>query len=639
METIQEQEVMVVGSPECYGDNPALWEPSIPMHRVLPRSKNQEYPETLWQLIKPYAYKHRYAIALALLLNALPGFAIAFQTLIPRYLVDDVMRPANVSPVQRLQRLGMLMGIYLLAAFVVRMGAWFGSYKIFTSVREKIILELRVRLFRHINHLCLRFHGRHSSGELFTYVMGSPVMDISMFFHNAVINVPNSITTFLVSSVWILFWDWSLSLVLLFLVIATVLTMRYGSSRLQSLFQRYQAAETRIIGRVTDIFRGNRDVKIHAVEERMGETFRQNADQLRRQAYQRDVETHRVNMRAEALNYLCFVLLCAVGTWRYLDHHLSEGQLVAFLASYAALQLPLNCLFTVGTMHGQAQVSLKRLVNVLRTDTTTPDPAPEERRTLPATAAITLSRVSFAYTPGQPILRNINITIPFGQKVAFVGPSGSGKTTLAKLFLRLYDPDEGAIRIGDVDLRRVNTADVRRRFGVVPQDPYFFATTIRENLLLMRADASEADCRRVCELANAWEFIRELPQGLETPIGEGGTRLSGGQRQRLAIARALLHDPDFLLFDEATSALDVVSERLVKEALERLLVGRTAIFIAHRLSTVKNCDRVLVIERGQIVQDGTFRALSEWPGLFRKMVESDKFDLPVKNLIKPSGAF
>jgi ATP-binding cassette, subfamily B, bacterial MsbA len=465
------------------------------------------------------------------------------------------------------------------------------------------------------------------------------VMDISMFFHNAVINVPNSITTFLVSSIWILFWDWSLSVVLLFLVIATVLTMRYGSSRLQVLFQRYQAAETRIIGRVTDIFRGNRDVKIHAVEERMAAAFRQNADQLRTQAYQRDLETHRVNMRAEALNYLCFVVLCGVGIWRYLGHHLSEGQLVAFLASYAALQLPLNCLFTVGTMHGQAQVSLQRLVNVLKTDTTTPDPAPEERRRLPATPAITLSRVSFAYTPDQPILRNINVTIPFGQKVAFVGPSGSGKTTLAKLFLRLYDPDEGSVRIGDVDLRRVNTADVRRRFGVVPQDPYFFAATIRENLLLMRADASEADCRRVCELANAWEFIRELPQGLETPIGEGGTRLSGGQRQRLAIARALLHDPDFLLFDEATSALDVVSERLVKEALERVLVGRTAIFIAHRLSTIKNCDRVLVIERGQIVQDGTFRALSERPGLFRKMVESDKFDLPVKNLIKPSVSF
>ena len=205
------------------------------------------------------------------------------------------------------------MGIYLFSAFVLRMGAWFASYKIFTSVREKIILELRGRFFRHINDLCLRFHGRHSSGELFTYVMGSPISDISMFFHNVVINVPNSITTFLVSIIWIFFWDWSLSLVLLFLVVATVLSMRFSSGRLQSLIQRYQVAEARIIGRVTDIFRGNRDVKIHAVEERMAQAFDQSADQLRSQAYQRDVETHKINMRPEALNYH---MLCCFGCGR-----------------------------------------------------------------------------------------------------------------------------------------------------------------------------------------------------------------------------------------------------------------------------------------------------------------------------------
>jgi ABC-type multidrug transport system fused ATPase/permease subunit len=584
------------------------------------------HPENLWQFLRPYIYKHRRAIALALLLNALPGFAIAFQTLVPRYLVDDITRPNDIAPGERVQRLAILMGIYLFSAFVIRMAAWFASYKIFTSVREKIILELRGRFFRHINDLCLRFHGRHSSGELFTYVMGSPITDISMFFHNVVINVPNSITAFLVSIVWIFFWDWSLSLVLLFLVVATVLSMRLSSSRLQKLIQRYQTAEARIIGRVTDIFRGNRDVKIHAVEERMAQAFDQSADQLRGQAYQRDVETHKINMRPEALNYICFVVLAAVGTWRYLDHHLTEGQLVAFLASYAALQLPLNLLFAVGTMHSQAKASMTRLLSLLKTETTTPDPAPASRRDIPARAALALSGVTFAYIPGQPILKSVTLTIPFGQRIAFVGPSGSGKTTLAKLFLRLYDPEEGSVRVGDVDLRQANSTEVRRRFGVVPQDPYFFATTLRENLLIMRPDAKATDCQRVCELANAWEFIREWPDGLDTSIGEGGTRLSGGQRQRIAIARALLHNPDFMLFDEATSSLDVMCERSVNEALECVLHGRTAIFIAHRLSTVKTCDRILVIERGRVVQDGTFDDLSHCAGLFRTMVQTDKFE-------------
>ncbi len=164
-------------------------------------------------------------------------------------------------------------------------------------------------------------------------------------------------------------------------------------------------------------------------------------------------------------------------------------------------------------------------------------------------------------------------------------------------------------------------------FGVVPQDPYFFYTSIRENLLVMNANATDAELQRVCELANAWEFIERMPQGLDTLIGEGGARLSGGQRQRLAIARALLHNPRYLVFDEATSALDTVSERLVQNALTRILADgqRTAIFIAHRLSTIKNCNRVLVIDRGRIIQDGDFNELWAAPGLFQQMVESDRF--------------
>jgi ABC-type multidrug transport system fused ATPase/permease subunit len=236
---------------------------------------------------------------------------------------------------------------------------------------------------------------------------------------------------------------------------------------------------------------------------------------------------------------------------------------------------------------------------------------------------LVIKNLSFAYTD-QPVLRNINLHIRFGQRVALVGPSGVGKSTLAKLLLRLYDPDVGSVSMGGVDLRACRGAAVRRRYGVVPQDPYFFHASIRHNLAIVHP-ADETPMCEACELANAWEFIRTLPQQLDTVIGEGGCRLSAGQRQRLAIARALLHEPEYFIFDEATSALDTLSEGLVQEALGRVLVGRTAIFIAHRLSTIKDCDRIVVLEDHTIVQDGPFEELRAVPGLFRRMVEQDRF--------------
>ncbi len=582
---------------------------------------------SVWGLVREHAWNHRGALLLAIVLNAIPGFGVAVQTLAPKYLIDSVLVPADLTPGSRLFRLGLLLAVYLVAALLFRMAAWYASYKVWTRVREQITMELRSRFFQHINQLCLRFHGRHSSGELFTYVMGSPLGEISSFYHNIVMNVPNALSAFVFSVFLIGLWDWSLTLVLLVLVISTVLAMRDGSTRLQRLHEDFQSVETRIIGRLTDIFRGNRDVKMYAIEDRMNAAFEQNADLLRAKACDRDLQMHRVNMRQEAIGYFCFALVCALGAWRYWAHGLTIGEFVGYLAAYGALQGPVGLMFGLGTQRGRVRASFERLAALLNTATTTPDPEPHVTKPPPSGADLVLQNVDFSYLPNQPVLTGINLTIPFGQRVALVGPSGAGKSTLAKLLLRLYDPDAGTVWLGAVDLRDCQPRAIRRSFGVVPQDPYFFSTTIRENLLVMKAEATEDELRAVCELAYAWGFIAQMPDGLDTLIGEGGARLSGGQRQRLAIARALLHDPPYMIFDEATSALDTVSERMVQKALARVSGGgrRTAIFIAHRLSTIKNCDRILVIDEGRIVQDGSFDELRAAPGLFQKMVENDRF--------------
>ena len=577
----------------------------------------------LWKLVRPYVWSNRWTLILCMLLNSLAGVAIAVQTVAPAYLMDHVLNSKNTSPAARYGLLGAMILGYLVVAIFMRMFAWYASYKIFTRVRENIILELRSRFFRHINGLCLRFHGRHSSGELFTYVMGSPLSEISGFYHSLAMNAPNGISLFVCAVAMLGMWDWGMTLILIVSVVLTVISTNSGHGKLRDLMQDFQDTESKVIGKVADIFRGNRDVKLYAIEDKMSATFDQTADVLRQKVYDRDLKTHQVNMRQEAVGIICFILVCIVSAGRYMNGHLTQPQFFTYMAAFAVLQGPVQLMFQLGVARGKAQASAYRINEMLDADSTTPEPRRAEAA--PARDALVARHMTFGYSAKEPVLQDINVTIPYGQSVAFVGPSGSGKSTLAKMMLRLYDPDEGTMSLGETDLRECRTSDVRQRFGVVPQDPGFFSTTIRENLLVVKPNATAEQIRNVCEMASIWGFIEQLPDGLDTVIGEGGARLSGGQRQRLAIARALLPAPDYFVFDEATSALDTVSERMVQEAFSRILPGKTAIFIAHRLSTVKDCDRIIVLDGGRIVQDGTFEQLRHEPGLFRQMVESDDF--------------
>ena len=581
-----------------------------------------ERPRNLWELVRPYAVKYRGLLVLTAALNALPGLAIAFQTVAPKYLVDWVLTAPGLDEAARYGRLATLLGLWLVAALGLRMVCWYLSYRVFTHVREQVVMELRARFFRHINQLCLRFHSRHSSGDLYSYVLGSPIATISGHYHGIMMNVPNAIAAFVISAAWIFTWDWALTLLLLALVGAAVFIVNTASADLRHLQEDFQQAEMEVSGTVADIFRGNREVKLHAAEEKLAATFEESADLLRRKTCHRDIRMHHVNMRHEAAGAVLFAALMALAALRYLQGVITAGELFAYIGAYFALQGPVSLLFGLGTSRSAADAAGDRLVRLLGTDTTTPDPA--EPVDPPSRADLRLEGVGFAYDEGgAPVLRGVDVTIPFGQKIALVGPSGAGKTTLAKLLMRLHDPTAGRVTLGGVDLRRCRGQDVRRKFGIVPQEPYFFRGSIRENLRLVHPTADEAALRRACEQANAWEFIARLPRGLDEVVGEGALRLSTGQKQRLAIARALLHEPDYVVLDEATSALDTINEGLIRDALDRSLEGRTAVFIAHRLGTIRRCDRVLVIEDGGVVQDGTFDDLAARPGLLRRLVEQD----------------
>ena len=327
---------------------------------------------SLWKLVSPYVWEQRWSLLLCIALNSLPGIAMAIQLVAPAYLLRDVLDAKNIGTTQRYERLGGMLAAYLFLAIVMRMYAWYGSYKIFTRVREHIVLQLRSRFFRHINGLCLRFHGEHSSGELFTYVMGSPLNEISMFYHNLMMNVPNSACMFLASLLLMASWDWGMTLILFVSVILTVLSTNSGHSKLRELMEDFQDTETKVIGRVADIFRGNRDVKMYAIEERMSDTFYQTADVLRQKVYDRDLKTHQVNMRQEAVGILCFILVCVVSAGRYMNGHIDVGQFFIYGAAFGMLQGPVQLFFQLGVARGKAQASANRLVEMLNADSTTP---------------------------------------------------------------------------------------------------------------------------------------------------------------------------------------------------------------------------------------------------------------------------
>ena len=573
----------------------------------------------LWPLL----WKYRVHILIATVLCGIHGGAMALQNLYPKWFFSDVVEAKGIDSHERWRRVVWLSVGYLAVSVFMRMGLWHTGYRFFTWARERIAFSLRSQFFRHVNHLCLRFHGQHPSGELFSYLFGTPLANVMQFFQHTSLLGPGSLVTVIWTLVVLWIWDPVIGGLLTFTSMCSVLLMVHSRLRVQRIHRDFQSIEGDVSGRVADLLRGNKAVKIYGMEAQVLEDFEEHALFIGKKSYERDIRSHIEWMKQEGFSYLCYVALMAVCTWRVYQGRVGTGVVVSCFTSFQGLYGPLQQLFQAFMLWGGAAASLERIGRVLDTASTTPDPeAPVAE--VPENATIEFANVTFAYEAARNVVEDLELVIPHGQRVAFVGPSGAGKTTIAQLALRLYDPSAGEVRIGGVDVRRFLGADLRRSVGVVPQDPFIFRASVRDNVRLARPEASDAAIVRACELSNAWEFVENLPGKLDARIGEGGSTLSGGQRQRLAIARALLADPDVFIFDEATSALDTVSERLIQEALEKNLGGRTAIFIAHRLATVKNCDRIIVFDAGRVVQDGPYDKLIGETGLFGELVRGQQ---------------
>jgi len=305
---------------------------------------------------------------------------------------------------------------------------------------------------------------------------------------------------------------------------------------------------------------------------------------------------------------------------------LTLGVMVAFLAYVTRFFQPIQELSRIYTTLQAATAGGERVLNLLDTAPDVQD-HPDAVEMQPIIGKVELSHVSFSYRGETRVLHDVNLTIAPGQTVALVGPTGAGKTTIANLVARLYDATDGEVRIDEQDVRQVTQRSLRRQMGLVPQDPFLFSGTIADNIRFGRPDAPQAAVEEAARLANAHEFITALLDGYETEILEGGVNLSVGQRQLICIARAVLADPRILILDEATASVDTVTEALIQEALRRLLSGRTAIVIAHRLSTVREADLICVVQAGRIVERGRHETLLAQAGIYRDLYEQQFVDL------------
>jgi ABC-type multidrug transport system fused ATPase/permease subunit len=579
----------------------------------------QERTFPFWSTLWRYFRNSRGLVLGALGLNIVCGLAITAQNAIPKYLTDSILL-ADLPQADKIQGAVALMTAYLIVALAGRMLCWHFSMRLFARACARALVRIRTDFFQHVNFLCLRFHEQKQSGELLSYLFGSPLGGVQQFLFQFVLIVPFVVFTLLSTLALVFSWNPILAGILLAGLLLNAWVSPGATRQIRELNQSFQSLESSVSGRASELLRGQKAVKILGAEESVVERFRQDAADIGSKSYEVQVRSHLQGLKSETIQGVIFAALAIAGTVLFVQGRVQLGEVVATLASHSAISPLIGSLFQCALAQGVAHAGLNRIESVLAHKTSTPE-APATEVEIPERPSLELRDIVFAYQD-KPVIHGISLKVPYGQKVAFVGHSGCGKSTIVSLMLRLYDPGSGSVLLDGVDLRDVSLQTVRRQFGVVPQETFLFHASVRENILLANPDATDGEIVAALERANAWEFVRRLPDTIHTILGEGGATLSGGQRQRIGIARALVQRPPIFIFDEATSALDSTSESLITETLTHALRGNTAFVIAHRLSTIRFCDRVVVFDHGRIVQDGTYSELASGSGPFRDLLDA-----------------
>lgn len=547
-------------------------------------------------------YYTQYALAAVFLL--IVAGTTGFYAWIMKYVVDDIFY-------QRRADLVALVCGSIVVAFALRGFASYWQSVIMARIGNNLIARYQGRIFEHLMKLGIGFFAERRSGALAAQI-NQNITGIRDLLGLTLTSIARDVAT-LVVLIGVMVWQDPLLAGITFLIgPPLVIGVNYLGKRVRAITRQSIEVNSRLIGAMQETTQGIAVVKAFTMEDQLTAKLREVITDAERRSNKIASVTERLGPITETLAGFAIAGVIAYAAYRGLNQGIPPGSVFAFITAFLLAYDPVRRLARVQVGLERSLVNARMIYEILDTEPRQRD-RPDAVDLQVGKGQIEFDTVSFGYVDDVRVLHNVSFVAKAGETTAIVGSSGAGKSTLVALLERFHDVDTGAILIDGQDISRVTKSSLRRSIAFVSQQPYLFEGTIRDNIRYGRADATDAEVETAAKLAAADEFIRQQPQGYDTPVGENGVTLSGGQRQRLSIARAIVRNAPVLLLDEATSALDNESEAKVQAALTEIMQGRTTIVIAHRLSTVVNADKIIVLEQGRVAEQGTHRSLSADP--------------------------
>ncbi|MBJ6204674.1 SAV1866 family putative multidrug efflux ABC transporter [Staphylococcus aureus] len=566
------------------------------------------------QFVKPYKYRIFATIIVGIIKFGIPMLI----PLLIKYAIDGVINNHALTTDEKVHHLTIAIGIALFIFVIVRPPIEFIRQYLAQWTSNKILYDIRKKLYNHLQALSARFYANNQVGQVISRVIND-VEQTKDFILTGLMNIWLDCITIIIALSIMFFLDVKLTLAALFIFPFYILTVYVFFGRLRKLTRERSQALAEVQGFLHERVQGISVVKSFAIEDNEAKNF----DKKNTNFLTRALKHTRWNAYSfAAINTVTDIgpiIVIGVGAYLAISGSITVGTLAAFVGYLELLFGPLRRLVASFTTLTQSFASMDRVFQLIDEDYDIKNGVGAQPIEIKQ-GRIDIDHVSFQYNDNEaPILKDINLSIEKGETVAFVGMSGGGKSTLINLIPRFYDVTSGQILIDGHNIKDFLTGSLRNQIGLVQQDNILFSDTVKENILLGRPTATDEEVVEAAKMANAHDFIMNLPQGYDTEVGERGVKLSGGQKQRLSIARIFLNNPPILILDEATSALDLESESIIQEALDVLSKDRTTLIVAHRLSTITHADKIVVIENGHIVETGTHRELIAKQGAYEHL--------------------